>query len=155
VSWKCFLGKVYQGSESVRVRNSQLCEHTTVNLDLSSLQALDQTVVGHAVGAGCSVDALDPQAAEVALALTAVVEAVNERVEQLLLGLTVQARTLTAVTLCAFQNDATLLVGVYCPLHTCHVCTPSSQFPSARDCAGWVKSMGGGVLLPRIAKGGA
>src|SRR5690606_779103 len=81
---------------------------------------------GDAVGAGRGVDPLDPQPAELALAVLAVPERVGHRVELLLLGLAVQARTLAAVAARPLQDDPTLLGGVDRPLHACHVLTPSS-----------------------------
>ena len=89
--------------------------------DAGKVQALDEAVVGDAFGADGSVDALDPQLAEVALASLAVAEVVGKGVQQLLLGLTVQAGALAAVAGSPLENDATLLVGVYCALDTCHI----------------------------------
>src|SRR5690606_38255281 len=65
-------------------------------------------------------DALDPQTAEVALALAAVPVGVDEGVGDLLLRLAVEARTLAAVTRGAFEDDATLLVRVYRALDSSH-----------------------------------
>src|SRR5437764_769158 len=88
------------------------------------LQALDEAVVGHAVGASGRVDALDPQRAEVALARAAVAIGIVERVEHLLLRLAVEPGPLAAVAAGPLENDATLLVGVDRPLYACHGRTP-------------------------------
>src|SRR5690606_35580186 len=90
------------------------------------LQTLDEAVVRDAVGAGSGVDALDPQLAEVTLALLAVVVVVDQRVGDLLLGLAVQARALTAVAGGLLEDRPALLVGVDCPLDACHLLTPCS-----------------------------
>src|SRR5690606_35515119 len=91
-----------------------------VNLNACKTETLDEAVVRDAVLASSGVDALDPEATEVALALATVTVCVNQRVGDLLLGLAVEARTLTAVAGRALKDDATLLVGVYRPLDSCH-----------------------------------
>src|ERR1022692_4468012 len=45
---------------------------------------------------------------------------VRHRVENLLLGLAVQPRPLTAVAARPLKDDPALLVGVHRPLHACH-----------------------------------
>ena len=107
--------------EGGRVVHGELGEHATVDLDSSGLEALDETVVGHTVGAGAGVDALDPETTEVALALATVTVAVDQRVDDLFLGLAVQARALSAVAACPVEDDPALLVSVDRSLHTCHV----------------------------------
>src|SRR6185437_8008937 len=107
-----------------------LGEVLPVDLDTGGLEALDEPVVGHAVGASSRVDALDPQRAEVTLARAAIAIRVVERVEHLLLRLAVEPRPLTAVAAGALENDATLLVGVDCPLHACHWRTPCFGTPA-------------------------
>src|SRR5690606_22378550 len=92
------LGDLDQGVERVRVRHRKVSEDAAVNLDTSGVEPLDETVVGHSLGADRSVDALDPQPAEVSLARLAVAVGVDHRVSDLLLRLAVQARALAAVT---------------------------------------------------------
>ena len=72
VSRKSGLGLLDDGLESLRIGDSQLGESATIQLDAGKVQALDEAVVGDAFGADGSVDALDPQLAEVALASLAV-----------------------------------------------------------------------------------
>src|SRR5450756_2419634 len=110
-----------EGGERRSIVDGQLGQHATVDLDLRSLQALDEAVVGHAVGASAGVDPLDPQATEVTLTCATVAVGVSERVGDLLLGLAVQARTLSAIAAGALENNPALLVGVYRPFHACHV----------------------------------
>ena len=83
------LGRIHVGGQSL-LRNlnksveggdivdGQLGEHAAINLNTGQVQALDETVVGHALCAGSSVDALDPQATEVALLRLAVTVGVHE-----------------------------------------------------------------------------
>ena len=68
VSRKSGLGLLDDGLESLRIGDGQLGESATIQLDAGKVQALDEAVVGDAFGADGSVDALDPQLAEVALA---------------------------------------------------------------------------------------
>src|SRR5699024_9313982 len=51
--------------------------------------------------------------------------AVDQRVSDLLLGLAVEAGPLAPVAAGALEGNPALLVGVDCPLHACHVSTPS------------------------------
>src|SRR5690606_23096502 len=102
------------------VVDRQLRQNLAVNLHLGGLQALDESVVGHAVGASRGVDPGDPELPEVALTRPAVPVGVVERMQRLLLGLAVQPGALPAVALCLLKNRATLLLGVHCPLDACH-----------------------------------
>src|SRR5699024_8751530 len=54
-------------------------------------------------------------------ALATVTVAVDQRVDDLFLGLAVQARALSAVAACPVEDDPALLVSVDRSLHTCHV----------------------------------
>ena len=74
VSRKSGLGLLDDGLESLRIGDGQLGESATIQLDAGKVQALDEAVVGDAFGADGSVNALDPQLAEVALASLAVAE---------------------------------------------------------------------------------
>src|SRR5699024_2951308 len=131
------LGDLDQGGESRRVVDGELGEHAAVHLDTREAEALDEAVVGQAVGAGGSVDALDPELTEVALALLAVAEVVGLRVQHLLLRLAVQARALAAVAAGLLKDFPTLLMGVDRPLHACHVILLRSLV------------QGAGAVLPR------
>src|SRR5690242_20659561 len=123
---QCLLRDLDERGERGGVVHGQLGQDLAVDLDVRGLQTLDEAVVRDAVGAGSGVDALDPQLTEVALALLAVVVVVDQRVGDLLLGLAVQARTLTAVAGGLLEDRPALLVGVDCPLDACHFLTPCS-----------------------------
>jgi hypothetical protein len=100
--------------------DGEIGEDASVHLDAGQVEALDEAVVGEAVRARRGVDALDPQATEVTLASTTVTVRVDEGVGDLLLGLAVETRPLAAIALGALEDYPTLLVGVDCPLYSCH-----------------------------------
>ena len=86
------------------VVDGQVGQDLAVDLDTGGLEALDEAVVGHPLGAGRGVDPLDPQLAEVALVLAPVVVAVDQRVGDLLLRLAVEPRALAAVAAGALED---------------------------------------------------
>src|SRR6478672_7492477 len=123
------------------VVDGQVGEDLAVDLDARQVQALDEAVVGQALGASRSVDALDPQLAEVALVLAPVVVAVDQRVGDLLLRLAVEARALAPVTAGALEDYPALLLGVHCPLDACHCVTPSNPCDAvAARPSNWVRA---------------
>src|SRR5450631_1267767 len=67
-----------KGGEGPSVVDSQLSQHSSVDLHFGNLETLNETVVGHAVGAGAGVDPLDPQPTKVALASAPVAVGVTE-----------------------------------------------------------------------------
>src|SRR5262249_47663073 len=73
------LGLLHQRVEGRRLPRRQIREHLAVDGDAGPLDAVDQLRVGQAVLAGAGVDALDPQRAEVALAVATVAIGVLER----------------------------------------------------------------------------
>src|SRR5690625_7228243 len=98
VLWQGVLRDLDQTGERRGVVDGELGEHAAIDLDAGRVQTLDEAVVGHAVGAGGSVDPLEAELTGVALALLAVPEGVGLRVEHLLLGLAGEARALASVT---------------------------------------------------------
>ena len=105
-----------QRREGGRVVDREVSEDLAVDLDTSSLEALHESVVGHAVGASSRVDPLDPEATEVTLLGPTVPVGIAQRVNDLLLGLAVEPRTLAPVAAGAFEDDPALLLG--CLLYT-------------------------------------
>src|SRR5690625_7888850 len=75
-----------QSLEGHLVVHGQVGKHLAVNADLGALEAVDKAAVRQTVFAGSRVDALNPQAAEVALALAAVTGAVLAGLDDSLLG---------------------------------------------------------------------
>ena len=101
--------------------DGQLGESATIQLDAGKVQALDEAVVGDAFGADGSVDALDPQLAEVApCEPLRSREVVGKGVQQRSLALRYRRERWPRAG-SPLENDATLLVGVYCALDTCHI----------------------------------
>src|SRR3954453_14212043 len=107
--------------EGRHVVDGQVGQDLAVDLDAGETEALDEPVVGQAVRPRAGVDPLDPELAELALLLAAVVVAVDQRVGDLLLGLAVEPRSLTPVAGGALEDDPALLLGVDRPLDACHV----------------------------------
>ena len=93
VRGQSLLRRLDQRREGRCVVDREVGEHTTVDSDTRKTEALDEAVVRDAVLACSSVDALDPETTEVALALATVTVRVDQRVDDLLFGLAVQART--------------------------------------------------------------
>src|SRR6478609_7064224 len=109
------LGKT---SEGLGVADGDVGQHLAVELDLGQAQSVHQLAVAHALLAGGGVDALDPQAAELALAVLAVAVGVGARLEQLLLR--------------ALEYGPALLARVYGSLDAAHF--PSSSLTRFASC---------------------
>src|SRR3954465_13360392 len=118
-------GAVGKTSEGLGVADGDVGQHLAVELDLGQAQAVHQLAVAHALLAGGGVDALDPQAAELALAVLAVTVGVRARLEQLLLRALVARVLLAAVPLGPLERRAALLARVYRTLDPAHL--PSSS----------------------------
>src|SRR3979409_2479245 len=110
-----------KASERLGVADGDVGQHLAVELDLGQLQAVHQLAVAHALLAGGGVDALDPQAAELALAVLAVAVGVGARLEQLLLRPLVARVLLAAVALGALQHGTALLARVHGSLDAAHL----------------------------------
>ena len=65
-------GFLDQRLEGVGLAHREIGEHLAVDLDARLVQAGDEPAIGQAEGAGRRIDPLDPQGAEIALALAAV-----------------------------------------------------------------------------------
>src|SRR3954447_5920258 len=79
-------GALGKASERLGVADGDVREDLAVHLDLGEAQAVHELAVGEALTARGGVDAGDPEAAEVALAVAAVAIRVAVRLEQRLLG---------------------------------------------------------------------
>ena len=66
--------------------NRNVRQHLTVNFDASQVQAVDELAVGQFVHACCGIDTLNPQRAELALALATVAIGILTRLYYRLLG---------------------------------------------------------------------
>src|SRR3954466_10736756 len=105
-------GALRKTSEGLGVANGDVGQHLAVELDLRELQTVHELAVGKAFLARGGVDALDPQAAELALAVLAVAVGVGARLEELLLCALVARVLLAAVALGPLQNRPALLARV-------------------------------------------
>ena len=74
----CVLHCLYDSFESCRVVQSQIGQNFTVDLDTSFVDETHQLAVGQIFHACGSVDALNPQSAEVALVVLAVAVGVGK-----------------------------------------------------------------------------
>src|SRR5918999_3065986 len=79
-------GSLGKPSEGVGVVHGDVGEHLAVEIDARAAEAVHELAVRHALAAGGGVDAHDPQAAEVPLAVAAVAVGVGVGLEQCLLG---------------------------------------------------------------------
>ena len=113
-------GDLDQRPEGLRVGDGEVGEHLAVDLDTGRVQAVDEPAVAHALHAGRSVDALDPQRPEVALAGPPVAVGVLQGVHDLLVGGLVRAALVAVVALRLLEDDAAVLLAVDGALHPCH-----------------------------------
>src|SRR3954470_20453983 len=119
-------------SEGLGVAHGDVGQHLAVELDLRQAQAVHQLAVAHALLAGGGVDPLDPQAAELALAVLAVAVGVGAGLEQLLLGPLVARVLLAAVALGPREGRPALLARAYRTLDAAHL--PSSSLARFASC---------------------
>src|SRR4051794_10132394 len=134
-------GGLGKASEGLGVAHGDVGEALAVELDAGQLQAVHERAVAHAVLARGGVDAGDPQAAEVALAVAAVAVRVGVRLDERFLGALVVRVRLAAVALRQRQDGAALLLGVQRALDASHGYEPSRRSFLTR----------GASLLDRIA----
>src|SRR5919202_1964945 len=106
------LGLLRDRAERGRVAYGEVGEHLPVELDVRLPAAGDELVVREAVRARARVDALDPQAAEDALAVLAVPVRVDERVLDLLLRVAVRGLLQPPVAFRLLEDLAALLARV-------------------------------------------
>ena len=104
-------GGVGKSAEGLGVAHGDVGQHLAVQLDAGQRQAVDELRVAHAVLARGGVDAGDPQAAEVALAVAPVAVGVGVRLHQRFLGALVVRVRLAAEALGQLQCRAALLLA--------------------------------------------
>src|SRR4051794_8789736 len=105
-------GGVGGSGERLGVADGDVREDLAVEFDAGELEAVHELAVAHAVLARGGVDARDPEAAEVALAVAAVAVRVGVRLHDRFLGALVVAVRLAAEALGALERRAALLAGV-------------------------------------------
>src|SRR3954452_17097280 len=117
-SRRCRLaGDLGKSGERLGVADRDVREDLAVELDAGELEAVHERAVAHAVLAGGGVDAGDPQAPEVALAVAPVAVRVGVRLHDRFLGALVVRVRLAAVALGELERLAALLLGVDAALH--------------------------------------
>ena len=107
--------------EALDILIGHLGEHLTVKLDAGNLETVHELRVGNVVHAGGSVDAGNPEAADLTLLVTAIAVLVLEGVLHLLLSMLVRTGGSAIVALGLLQDGAMVLTGVESALHTCHI----------------------------------
>src|SRR3954451_25067170 len=105
-------GALDESAEGLGVAHGDVGQNLAVQLDARQLQAVDERAVGHALGARGGVDAGDPEAAEVTLAVATVAVRVRVRLEHRFLGAPVGGVRLPAEALRPLQDLAALLARV-------------------------------------------
>ncbi len=100
----------HQAGEGGRIVHAQVGEHLAVHFDFGGLEHVNQAAVRQTQLAGSGVDALDPEASEVALARATVAILVHERMNHGFFSRLVQAVPATGM---AFrEGEDFLMVGV-------------------------------------------
>src|SRR3954447_10473371 len=105
-------GCLGESAERLGVAHGNVGQHLAVQLDAGQLQAVHELRVAHAVELGGGVDAGDPQAAEVALAVAAVAVRVGLRLDERFLRPLVIVVRLATEPLGPLEDFAPLLAGV-------------------------------------------
>ncbi len=97
----------------------QVGQYFTVDFNTGFLQTANKAAVRHAVDARTSVDTLNPQRAELALAVAAVTVRILAGFDNSLFGYTENTRTCTIVTFGLLQNFFFMATtGNYATLNT-------------------------------------
>src|SRR5688572_351303 len=102
-------GALGESAEGLGVAHGDVREHLPVELDLGQLEAVHELGVAHAVLPSGGVDAGDPQAPEVALAVAAVAVGVGVGLHDRLLGPLVRGVGVAAVALGELDRKSTRL----------------------------------------------
>src|SRR3954447_25610947 len=105
-------GCLGESAERLGVAHSDVGQDLPVQLDTGQLHAVHELRVAHAVELGGGVDAGDPQAAEIALAVAAVTVGVSLRLDERFLGPLVIVVRLATEPLGPLEDFAPLLAGV-------------------------------------------
>src|SRR3954452_6012588 len=113
-------GGLGKASERLGVAHGDVGEDLAIQLDAGQLEAVHERAVAHAVLARGGVDAGDPQAAEVALAVAAVAIRVGVRLDEGFLGALVVRLRLAAEALGQRERRPALLLRVDGALDASH-----------------------------------
>src|SRR5690606_16929880 len=124
-----------QCAECLRLVDREVGKNLTVDLDASLVQAVNEAAVGQAVLTDSSIDALDPQSAEIALAILPVAICVLKRLLNRLLGDADGVLATAVETLGLGKNLLVLSVGGYAPFDACHLMISLNSLPAGSDAA--------------------
>src|SRR5205085_10163779 len=143
-------GGLRKSGERLGIAHGDVREDLAVQLDTGQLEAVHERAVAETVQAGGSVDAGDPQAAEVPLAVAPIAVRVRVRLHQRFLGALVIRVRLAAEALGALERRAALLLGVDGALDPGHFFfAPRSTFTRGASCS----EMSIGLPKPRLRFG--
>src|SRR5829696_5283574 len=117
-------GALGESAEGLGIAHGDVGQHLAVQLDPRQAHPVDELRVGHAVLPRGRVDAGDPQAPEVALAVAAVAVGVLIGLEDRFLGALVVRVRLAAVALGLLENGAALLARIDGALDAAHFAFP-------------------------------
>src|SRR6476620_6383182 len=128
-------GGLGKSGEGLGIAHGDVGQDLAVELDAGQLQAVHELAVAEAVLAGRRVDARDPEAAEVALAVAPIAVRVGVRLHQRFLGALVVRVRLAAEALGALERRPALLLGVDGALDAGHLClAPRSVLTRGVSC---------------------
>src|SRR5436190_23082448 len=143
-------GGLGKSGEGLGIAHGDVGQDLAVELDAGQLQAVHELAVAEAVLAGGRVDAGDPEAAEVTLAVAPIAVRVGVRLHQRFLGALVVRLRLAAEALGALERGTALLLGVDGALDPGHLCfAPRSVFTRG---ASW-SEISMGLRKPRLRFG--
>src|SRR5690606_11245117 len=110
-----------QRTERIRFVDCDIGQDLAVDLDASLGKTVDETAIGQALLADSSVDALDPESAERALAVLAVAVSILLRTVNCSLGGADGVLATATETSSLIQNLLVLCVGGNAAFYACHV----------------------------------
>src|SRR5690606_14552219 len=119
-------GLFHKPLECRLVEHGDVGENLAINLDRSLLQAVHEHAVGHAVLAGCGIDAGDPQGAELALLGAAIAIGILSGAHHRFVGNAEYVAAAAAETLGGLQDLLVRLAGDDSTFDSWHGCSPRS-----------------------------
>src|SRR5450631_4029967 len=102
------------------VVHRHLSKNLAINLNIGNMNRVHQIAVAHAIHAGGSIDARNPQAAHIALAIFAVAIHIRHRAHDRFVRGTEETLTRATMALGHLQYLFMLLVGGYATLYSWH-----------------------------------
>ena len=122
------LGRLTETTERGEIGDGEIGQDLAIDLDAGSVETGDEPAVADVVQTARGVDALNPEATELALLGATVAERVLTGLHHLLVGGADGTALVAVVTLGALENLTAALLGVDCTLDSCHDWLPSLSF---------------------------